>query len=430
MADENKKDDLGQSEGPRAEEPSAVPLGEHRGEPPEDVAAERDAAAGEVPRAVGPFAHPREEPVTGAAARADPGEEEPARDLPPPTRRSRGGALGGFIAGLLGALLVLAFVLGAAYATRDRWMPPVTAVLAQHLPTPPGQSEERLRLAESVNTLKGETTDVRSQLAATTNRLSSLQQELDTLKQQVDRVAATRTEASQTPPPDISQPLDDINQRLGQLEVDAGRLTAVEQRLGDVQAALAEVRSTVDQAGKEASRPAATVLAVNQLAEALGRSDGYAQELETLRVVAGDEASLAAPIDRLQQWASSGLATIGELRAAFPEMARAVAQTDYQREGDSWLDGVTNRLTSLVTVRRVGDVALAAGGTDAALAQAESALDNGDLAGAVKAIEGLQGPAAEAASGWLTRARDRLGAEKALADLRMAAVAQLNAARG
>jgi hypothetical protein len=42
----------------------------------------------------------------------------------------------------------------------------------------------------------------------------------------------------------------------------------------------------------------------------------------------------------------------------------------------------------------------------------------------------LLGPAAAPASPWLAKARDRVAAEKALADLRLAAIAQLDAARG
>ena len=218
------------------------------------------------------------------------------------------------------------------------------------------------------------------------------------------------------------------------MEGEIQRLAGMEQGLVGVQSAVSEVRSevqtAVDRAEQQASGPVATVLAINQLADTLGRSGGYARQLEAVRVIAGENANLAEPLDRLEQWASSGLSTLGQLQGEFPPVAQRVAQTDYQSGGEGWLDNVTNRLTSLVTVRQVGDGALASGGTDAALVQAETALKSGDLAGAVKAMEGLQGTAAAAASDWLAKARDRVAAEKALADLRLAAIAQLDAARG
>lgn len=450
MANEDKKDDLGQagqSPGPGVT-PNVDP-GTSPGASP--GAGGQGDAAGEVPAGVGPFEQARRDRA-GASATGSTGSSGSGRERsrgagastkaapPPASAPRRSGRGGGFIAGILGSLLVLGLTAVAGYVTRDRWAPPVAGLLAQHLPKAPAQAENGVRVAEAVNTLKSETSDVRSQLAASTNRLSSLQQELESLKQEVDRATAARAAAANEPQaampapqpeqPDISQPLEDIDQRLSQLEIGSDRLDAVEQQLGTIQSSLSEVRTAVTQTGEEAKRPAATVLAVNQLAEALGRSGGYAQQLETVRVIAGDDAALAEALGTLQQWAGSGVTTFGELRARFPEMARAVAQTDYRREGDSWLDSVTNRLTSLVTVRKVGDAALAAGGTDAALTQAETALQNGDLSGAVKALESLDGPAAEAASGWLKQAQDRLAAEQALADLRMAAIAQLNAARG
>jgi hypothetical protein len=223
-------------------------------------------------------------------------------------------------------------------------------------------------------------------------------------------------------------------QRLDRLEAEMQRLAGMEQGLVGVQSAVSQVRSevqtAVDKAEQQASQPVAAVLAVNQLADALGRSGGYARQLEAVRVIVGENPALTEPLDRLGAWADAGLATLGQLQGEFPAVAQQVAQTSYQSGGEGWLDDVTNRLTSLVTVRRVGDAALASGGTDAALAQAEAALKAGDLSGAVQALAGLEGQAAEAASPWLAKARDRVDAEKALADLRLAAIAQLDAARG
>lgn len=448
MASEDKKNDLGQAESdsgahqrPATEATTDTEAG-GVGEPgvEREISGAPGPAAGEVPAGMGAyeqFPHrPEASTDEGELADDDHDSRRDAREAraAPPVAAARGGSRGGsFVAGILGGVLVLALAAAALVLTRDRWIPPVAGMLAQHLPQQPGEGEDRMRVTESVNTLKSETADVRSQLSASTNRLASVQQELDSLRQEVGKVAATAREPQQAAQPaqqDLSQPLEDIDQRLSQLEVGSGRISAVEQQLETLQSSLSQVRSSVSEADDQARRPAATVLAVNQLAEALERPGGYAQELETVRAISRDDAALTGPIGQLGQWADSGIASFGELRARFPEMARDVAQSDYQREGGSWLDSVTNRLTSLVTVRKVGDAALAAGGTDAALTEAEEAMQADDLAGAVKALGTLQGPAADAAAAWLDQARTRLAAEKALADLRMAAIAQLNAARG
>jgi hypothetical protein len=419
-----------------------VPAGLGRVEPeePEPVEAEpaRPASA-EPPRAASPWADAeaseRDRPAAVAAPTAPP--------PPAATAERKGGAGRGFLAGVLGSLLILGLAGAAAYLTRDQWAPRLAAIVAPAAETA-GEGDARGAVASlkaEADALKAEVAELKTQLGARDERLLALEARLDGLGRQVEQVAAAPAQAAaqpaaepQPPVPDLSQPVAELEQRLGRLESDIQRLAGMERGLAGVQTAVSEVRSevqtAVDKAEQQASRPVATVLAINQLADALGRSDGYARQLEALRIIAGDNAGLMEPLERLATWSSSGLATLGQLQGELPGVAQKVAQTDYQSGGEGWLDDVTNRLASLVTVRKVGDAALASGGTDAALAQAEAALSSGDLAGAVKALEGLQGAAAEAASPWLTKARDRVAAEKALADLRLAAIAQLDAARG
>lgn len=448
MANEEKTDKLRQSE-------SDDPAGRQRDEidadlpPMGEVPADTPVAMHET--SLGPSATihdeasglPRDDAHDAAPLRADPPRPTPHTeshgDAPnhvgaaPPAVVKSGGAGRGFVGGIVGSLLVLGAAGAGAYVTRDQWAPPVANMIAGQAPQAGGQAEERVRVTESINTLKSETADVRSQVSSVGTRLQSLQQEIDSLKQQSEKIAASAASAAAAdrPAPDIAQPLEDINQRLSQVEAGSGRLSALEQRLGDVQTALSDIQATVDKNADRASRPAAAVLAINQLADALGRGGGYGPELESVRAIAAGEGSeMASAITTLKQWSESGVSTPGEIRATFPAMAQAVAQTQFQSEGGSWYDDVRNRLSALVTVRKVGDNALAGGGIDAALAQADAALERGDLAGSVKAIESLNGAAAGAAADWLAKARDRLAADKALASLRTAAIAKLNAAQG
>ncbi len=68
---------------------------------------------------------------------------------------------------------------------------------------------------------------------------------------------------------------------------------------------------------------------------------------------------------------------------------------------------------SLVTIRRI-DEAPTGDGPAATLARAKAALDQGDLAAAVKDVETLDGAPREAFSAWLGEARARLGADETL----------------
>jgi hypothetical protein len=92
------------------------------------------------------------------------------------------------------------------------------------------------------------------------------------------------------------------------------------------------------------------------------------------------------------------------------------------------LERAAGNLMRLVTIRPVG--ADAEGDHAAArVARAEARLADGDLAGAVAELEGLEGAPAEAAAPWLEQARTRLAAENALQGLRAHATGLLAQSR-
>ena len=91
-------------------------------------------------------------------------------------------------------------------------------------------------------------------------------------------------------------------------------------------------------------------------------------------------------------------------------------ETETTAPGESWWRRILARLESLVVIRRTDQ----AGGQSAdpvaaAVATAEAALDQGDIAGAVGAIEGLPAENAAAAQPWLALAKQKLAAEAAVA---------------
>jgi hypothetical protein len=74
------------------------------------------------------------------------------------------------------------------------------------------------------------------------------------------------------------------------------------------------------------------------------------------------------------------------------------------------------RAQSLVTVRQ-GDKVLVGAPAAVTLNAARARLDAGDLAGAVAALGGLDGPAAKAMAGWRSDAQALVDARAALAAL-------------
>jgi uroporphyrinogen-III synthase len=81
-----------------------------------------------------------------------------------------------------------------------------------------------------------------------------------------------------------------------------------------------------------------------------------------------------------------------------------------------------------VTVRRVDDRGVEDEGPLDKLSRAEAMVIRNDLAGAVLALEGLEGAAAEVAAPWVAAAKAKLAAESALSELTSDALVAVGAA--
>jgi uroporphyrinogen-III synthase len=204
-------------------------------------------------------------------------------------------------------------------------------------------------------------------------------------------------------------------------EADMARLAALTaenrrqgQELARLQEELAGLNATLGERGEQ-RRSESLVLALGQLREALERGAPYAPALATARSLAADDQAVMPLLAPLDAGADRGVPTRADLRARFDKVAAEAARRDTVAAADGWWGPLAERLSSLISVRRVGEVD---GDTNAALlARAEQRLEADDLAGAVAEVEKLQGAAAAPAQAWLADARARLQADAAFARL-------------
>lgn len=284
--------------------------------------------------------------------------------------------------------------------------------------------------------------------AAIPDAIAALPEEVALLRQRLDEIGAS------LPSGDAEAALDALRREVGALET-ASRgveswIDAIDSRLAAAEALeprIAALEQATSSAETRATENAALALALNQLQAALAGQRPFAVELAALGDLAASDPEVAAQIgaatDRLAERAATGVPTLVELRAVFPEVARAVVaaaraesaaravaeaapggEAAADEGGPEWLDAAMEKLSELVSVRPVGEDVE---GDDAAArtARAEARLGKGDLAGAVAELDGLSGKAVEAAAGWLADARARLAAEDAIAALQSLAVARL-----
>ncbi|MDW8444940.1 MAG: hypothetical protein RML45_12205 [Acetobacteraceae bacterium] len=251
-------------------------------------------------------------------------------------------------------------------------------------------------------------------------RLAALEQR-PTQDPRVHELANRLAALEQRPAEDARVP--DLAARLAVLELRpaqdprvpelANRLAALEQRpaedarVPDLAARLAALE------GRPAQDPRLDTLAA-RLAAAMAAQAA----LETGRPLGPALAALppGTHVPRsLAAFADRSPPTIASLRRSFPEAAKA-ARDLRETVGDDFWERTGNRITGLVTVRRGGSVVV---GDPVAtlLAEAEKALEAGDLRGALAALSGLPPGAARAMGGWIAQAESVIAARDDLVAL-------------
>lgn len=459
------------------------PEGAPESTPVEEAATFAAASQADVSQAETSQADTAEAAATAAATSSAPAmpASSPARPSAAAPAPRKGGGFGT----VLRTLIVVAVLAAVAWFTQPQWRP----LLAQYVPglvSPEAapaasladlsklDSDLRARiesLEAALSKLQNEVAEAEKRFAAAMtqhdemvaaatpapaggeaatpaaqNPLPLIQERADAMEQRVESVARRidaleqrtggidrRTQATEQRGDALAQRLETQDQEmsrvlgaLGNAEGVAPRVEALEKdslqakRLAD---SLRELRETAVVTRDEATSIHLAVLATNQLTIAVNRSGPFAAELKALQAVAPESARPA--LDTLAPYAATGVLTEETLKARFPAVARAVAATKVTLTGDNWTERTLNRLTQLVSVRKTGPDAIAAGGTDGRLAEAEQVLATGDLAAAVKSLEGLDTPAAaEAAAPWIEAAKARLAVDEALVAVQASLVAQ------
>jgi hypothetical protein len=243
----------------------------------------------------------------------------------------------------------------------------------------------------------------------------------------------------------VAQRLADIDTRLNNLEQRptadiskiAARLDALEGRVAD-QTRLAARMDTLsgrieslsgrDQSDVDLAKQQVGALASRVAALEANTTSGEAVTRRLNRLARLEEASLALAAGRaigdvpdapasLARYAHAPPPTEADLRLRFPQAELAALAARQPDQNDApFLDRVWDRAQGLVTIRRGGNVVV--GNPSAVvLTRAKTAIDAGDLAGAVAAVESLKGPPGQAMSAWLSDAKALLEARTALAQL-------------
>ncbi|MEK9673858.1 MAG: mitofilin family membrane protein [Rhodospirillaceae bacterium] len=378
--------------------------------------------------------------------------------MTPPPARDAGGAKG-----LIWFMVIIGVAVAAGALTWSKWSKQAREVLpflksgTAAAPAADGGLDGRLNALEAapnvtLKQLEDERLKFRTELGTLIGRIAELETSVKETRGLLKAVEAkAETEAATGSLKALSDRLQALEKNDGQLKDLAARLSSVEstgpaqpgqaaaagptvldQELEKVQAAISGVKARLEklETAPAPTAPAggagqaqAIVLAVAQVRDSLRQGLPLARDLEALRAVAEGRPSIAEAAAKLDPFAASGVATAADLRTRFSALAGSIVSAG-GGDGSEWVGRAVDKLSSLVQVRRVGDAA-PPGSVDALVASADRMMAAGDIKGAVDAITGLNGKAADVAKAWRVLAEQRLAAEKAVADLHVLAVSLL-----
>ncbi len=364
---------------------------------------------------------------------------EPA--LPAPRRSDAARRTVARLALLLTTVLLVIVIAGVALS--PFWAPAVAPLLPWGA-RPVAASKEFAALSARVSALgqrpavPAVDADAIKSVASVQSAQATLAQRVDALEADVDRLRQDQATAAAT-----KQALGQLEQRLVARDAQSAARSAADAadirknqqdlaRLDGLAADLGDRLTAVErqvhaQAGADHSS-AMLLLALLQMREAVEESRPFQPEYEVFKALAHDDPKLVAGAQPLAGAARDGLASRAVLLRRLDDLAGQVATASRPAAPSTWWAQVLERLRGLVTIRRIDGAAKT--GPQAAIGGAQSALARGDLAGAVSDLDRLNGTHAEAARAWIEMARERLAAERALAQLQEVLSARLATAPG
>jgi len=193
-----------------------------------------------------------------------------------------------------------------------------------------------------------------------------------------------------------------------------GMIDGLTRRLAETETAMRDNRLR-DRIGERA------LVAVTALRTAAERGP-FPGELEAARAALAEDAAAKEAIEALAPYADKGVPDAGQLARRFDLRSAAIVQAARRAPDGDWVDRTVERMSSVLTVRRVEQPV--AGTPDAHVATAEKALAARDVAAALEALAPIRDAVARAAPEWLADAEARRAVDTATtrASRRVAAI--------
>lgn len=184
-------------------------------------------------------------------------------------------------------------------------------------------------------------------------------------------------------------------------------ISPVEKKLAAVEEKVTSVLSR-EESRTNSAKQIVLALELANLRRAIDRGQDVSGEVARIKKSAPASVDLT-PLDKL---VTSDVPSRAELVSEFRGVSRKVLQAESRVEGASTFEQLLANARSIVRVRKTGDVE--GDMTDAIISRTEDDLQRSDIKSALGELSKLKGVAAEAASSWMAKARDRLAIDATL----------------
>lgn len=256
-------------------------------------------------------------------------------------------------------------------------------------------AEQLAGIEQGLGTLKSGLTAIESRIAS-----------LEARQGDVPESVTAALKATDTAIADLRGEIAELNRKAGSLE---SGLASVGGSIGKLDGRISELEARPVQSGEKI---AALVLALGQVETAMNTGRPYRKALDRFEFLGRDDPLISDgdALAALAPWADYGIPDRLALRRRFSELAPDIDRALSGAGEGSWLDSVWNRITGLVTIRRID------GGDLSPIAQAEQALEAGDLVTAASALDG-KGSLGPEGDAWLNLVNARIAAEREIGEL-------------
>ena len=156
------------------------------------------------------------------------------------------------------------------------------------------------------------------------------------------------------------------------------------------------------------------MFAIGKLKSVALTGEKFTKEWETSFFLASENPLVREGLASIKPYAESGVTSIRGLQTELTFLADRATKMSPSEDNPRWINQILERISSLITVRRIGPNAAAGKDHIALMARAEISLSEGDLPEAIKAISDLTGKQSELFEAWLAKARIRYRVENTL----------------